>query len=99
MCCISVLRIRPSDPDDPSIAPRFRSVLVHPISKSDIRVDVDPAALAGHGTGIGSGGKKYSLFSFDHVLGESAQQTDLYQCTAGESVEEFMKGHNVTFLA
>ncbi|KIR67308.1 kinesin family member 21A [Cryptococcus bacillisporus CA1873] len=94
-----VLRIRPSDPDDPSVPPRFRSVLVHPISKSDIRVDVDPAALAGHGTGIGSGGKKYSSFSFDHVLGESAQQTDLYQCTAGESVEEFMKGHNVTFLA
>ncbi|KIY36221.1 kinesin family member 21A [Cryptococcus gattii E566] len=94
-----VLRIRPSDPDDPSVPPRFRSVLVHPISKSDIRVDVDPAALAGQGTGLGSGGKKYSSFSFDHVLGESAQQTDLYQCTAGESVEEFMKGHNVTFLA
>lgn len=99
MHCISVLRIRPSDPDDPSVPPHLRSVLVHPISKSDIRVDVDPAALAGHGTGIGSGGKKCSSFSFDHVLGESAQQTDLYQCTAGENVDEFMKGHNVTFLA
>ncbi|WVQ82145.1 hypothetical protein IAT38_004273 [Cryptococcus sp. DSM 104549] len=96
-----VLRIRPSNPDDPSIPPRFRSVLVHPTSQSEIRVDVDPATLAGQGSmGPGAGsGKRHPTFTFDSVLGEDAQQLDLYGATARESVDEFMKGHNVTFLA
>ncbi|WVQ72410.1 hypothetical protein IAR50_001962 [Cryptococcus sp. DSM 104548] len=93
-----VLRIRPSDPNDASIPPRYRSVLVHPTSQTDIRVDVDPATLAGH-AGTSSNSKKHPTFTFDNVLGEDSAQTDLYDATAGENVDEFMKGHNVTFLA
>nr|ODN97633.1 hypothetical protein L204_03052 [Cryptococcus depauperatus CBS 7855] len=95
-----VLRIRPSDPNDSSIPPRFRSVLVHPTSRAEIRVDVDPATLAGYGAGATNpSSKRHPTFVFDNVLGEDAQQTDLYEATARDSVEEFMKGHNVTFLA
>nr|XP_019046236.1 hypothetical protein I302_04976 [Kwoniella bestiolae CBS 10118]OCF25166.1 hypothetical protein I302_04976 [Kwoniella bestiolae CBS 10118] len=96
-----VLRIRPSDPNDSSIPPRFRNVLVHPTSPSEVRLDVDPATLAGQavGTSNAGGNKKHPLFNFDHVLGEQATQTELYDVTARETVDEFMKGHNVTFLA
>ena len=97
---IAVLRIRPSDPDDASVPPRFRQVLVHPTSISDIRVDVDPATLAGHGaSGSTSGSKRHPTFTYDHVLGEEASQVDLYDATAREVVDEFLRGHNVTFLA
>ncbi|WWD17351.1 hypothetical protein CI109_101792 [Kwoniella shandongensis] len=95
-----VLRIRPSYPEDPNVPPRFRSVLVHPTSQAEVRLDVDPATLAGHGTGsMGSGSKRHPTFTFDHVLGEEAGQTELYDVTARETVDEFVKGHNVTFLA
>ncbi|ODN82146.1 hypothetical protein, variant [Cryptococcus amylolentus CBS 6039] len=93
-----VLRVRPSYPDDASIPARYRSVLVHPTSETEIRVDVDPATLAGHAGTVGSS-KKHPTFTFDNVLGEDSAQTDLYDVTAGENVDEFMKGHNVTFLA
>jgi len=39
------------------------------------------------------------MFCFDHVLGEDSSQVDLYDVTGKEIVEEFMTGHNVTFLA
>ncbi|WWC61786.1 uncharacterized protein I303_104371 [Kwoniella dejecticola CBS 10117] len=95
-----VLRIRPSDPNDPSVPPRFRTVLVHPTSPSEVRLDVDPATLAGQTVGSShAAGKKHPLFNFDHVLGEQATQTELYDVTARETVDEFIKGHNVTFLA
>ncbi|ODN94308.1 hypothetical protein L198_05164 [Cryptococcus wingfieldii CBS 7118] len=93
-----VLRVRPSNPDDASIPARYRSVLVHPTSETEIRVDVDPATLAGHAGTVGSS-RKHPTFTFDNVLGEDSVQTDLYDATAGENVDEFMKGHNVTFLA
>ncbi|WVF71534.1 hypothetical protein IAT40_006342 [Kwoniella sp. CBS 6097] len=94
-----VLRVRPSDPNDSSIPPRFRNVLVHPNSTSEIRLDVDPSALAGAAPIANVGSKRHPSFTFDHVLGEQATQTELYDATARESVDEFMKGHNVTFLA
>ncbi|WWC89409.1 uncharacterized protein L201_004333 [Kwoniella dendrophila CBS 6074] len=96
-----VLRLRPSDPNDSSIPPRFRNVLVHPTSSSDVRLDVDPATLAGQavGTSHTNGNRRHPLFTFDHVLGEQATQTELYDVTARETVDEFMRGHNVTFLA
>jgi kinesin family protein 4/21/27 len=98
---ILVLRIRPSDPDDASVPPRFRHVLVHPTSTSDVRVDVDPSALAGQAIGTGSTGsvKKHPTFNFDHVLPEDATQTALYDAAASGVIDDFMKGHNVTFLA
>ncbi|WRT66280.1 uncharacterized protein IL334_003233 [Kwoniella shivajii] len=96
-----VLRIRPSDPNDPSVPPRFRTVLVHPTSPSEVRLDVDPSALAGQAVGTSHAGgiKRHPTFTFDHVLGEQATQTELYDATSKESVDEFIKGHNVTFLA
>ncbi|WVQ67744.1 uncharacterized protein L199_005949 [Kwoniella botswanensis] len=96
-----VLRLRPSDPNDSPVPPRFRNVLVHPTSSSEVRLDVDPATLAGQaiGTSHAGGNRKHPLFNFDHVLGEQATQTELYDVTAKETVDEFMKGHNVTFLA
>ncbi|ORX36741.1 hypothetical protein BD324DRAFT_651225 [Kockovaella imperatae] len=95
-----VLRIRPSDPDDASVPPRFRQTLVHPTTSTDIRVDVDPATLAGHAvTSSAAGVKRHPTFTFDHVLGENANQVDLYDVTAKDVVGEFLKGHNVTFLA
>lgn len=92
-----VVRIRPSLADD-TVPPRLRNVLIHPISSSDVRIDVDPAALAGN-SGLTTGVKRHPTFSFDHVLGAEANQVDLYDVTAKEVVEEYMKGHNVTFLA
>ena len=98
---IPVLRIRPSDPDDASVPPRFRQVLVHPTSASDVRVDVDPAALAGQALGSGSVGsvKKHPTFNYDHVLGEDSTQVALYDAAASGVIDDFLKGHNVTFLA
>lgn len=107
-CCIShlafiditVLRIRPSDPDDASVPPRFRQVLLHPTSASDVRVDVDPATLAGTvGATSTSSVKKHPTFNFDHVLPENATQTELYDVATSGVIDDFMKGHNVTFLA
>ncbi|OCF36777.1 hypothetical protein I316_01373 [Kwoniella heveanensis BCC8398] len=95
----AVLRIRPSDPNDTSVPPRFRNVLVHPNSTSEVRLDVDPSALAGAAPTANVGSKRHPTFTFDHVLGEQATQTELYDATARETVDEFMKGHNVTFLA
>ncbi|WWC70286.1 uncharacterized protein I206_104236 [Kwoniella pini CBS 10737] len=95
-----VLRLRPSDPNDPSVPPRFRTVLVHPTSPSEVRLDIDPAALAGQAVGSShAAGKRHPLFNFDHVLGEQATQTELYDVTTRETVDEFMRGHNITFLA
>ncbi|WVR07124.1 hypothetical protein IAU60_004165 [Kwoniella sp. DSM 27419] len=94
-----VLRIKPSEPSDPSVPPRFRSVLVHPISPADVRLDIDPAALAGAAPSATTGSKRHPTFSFEHVLGEQASQEELYDVTAGQTVDEFIKGHNVTFLA
>lgn len=96
-----MLRIRPADPDDSAAPPRFRNTLVHPTSSSDIRVDVDPSALAGQALGSGSanGIKKHPTFSFDHVLSEASNQTDVYAATGAGVIEDFVKGHNVTFLA
>ena len=96
---LPVLRIRPSDPDDASIPPRFQATLVHPISDSDVRVDVDPATLAGNSTASSSGIKRHPTFAYDHVLGEESSQLDLYDVTAKDSIDEFLKGHNVTFFA
>ena len=95
-----VLRIRPSDREDDSVPPRFRNTLVHPTSSSDIRVDVDPATLAGQGaSSTPSGARRHPTFAFDHVLAEDSSQVDLYDVTGKEALEEFVKGHNVTFLA
>ncbi|WVQ99346.1 hypothetical protein IAU59_006479 [Kwoniella sp. CBS 9459] len=94
-----VLRIRPSDPNDLSVPPRFRNVLVHPNSMSEVRLDIDPSALAGAAPTANAGTKRHPTFTFDHVLGEQATQTELYDATARETVDEFIKGHNVTFLA
>ncbi|KAK8864351.1 hypothetical protein IAR55_001598 [Kwoniella newhampshirensis] len=96
-----VLRIRPSYPEDLTVPPRFRSVLVHPTSQMEVRLDVDPGALAGHSAGTmgGAGNRRHPTFTFDHVLGEDATQEELYGVTARETVDEFLKGHNVTFLA
>lgn len=46
-----------------------------------------------------NGIKRHPVFSFDHVLGEESSQVDLYDATAKDVVEEYLKGHNVTFLA
>jgi hypothetical protein len=95
-----VLRIRPSDPDDASVPPRFRQVLVHPTSTSDVRVDVDPAALAGHAMSGSTGSiKKHPTFNYDHVLPEDSTQVELYDAAASGVIDDFLKGHNVTFLA
>ena len=80
--------------------PRFRKTLVHPTSRSDVRVDVDPATLAGHSGGmVASSSKRHPVFGFDHVLGEDSSQVDLYDVTGKHVLEDFMRGHNVTFLA
>ena len=95
-----MLRIRPSDREDTSVPPRFRNTLVHPTSSSDIRVDVDPATRAGQGaSSAASGTRRHPTFAFDHVLGEESSQVDLYDVTGKEALEEFVKGHNVTFFA
>ncbi|KAK4689080.1 hypothetical protein P7C73_g1042, partial [Tremellales sp. Uapishka_1] len=91
-----VVRIRPSDLNDPSVPARFLRVLLHPISPSEVRVDVDPAALAGL-SGITT--KRHPTFVYDHVLPESSSQRDLYDVTARDGVDRFMKGYNVTVLA
>lgn len=93
-----VLRLRPSEPQDQSIPPRHRAVLVHPISHSQVRVSVDPNVLAGT-AGIASTSKRHPTFTFDRVMGESASQIDMYDATAKDRVEEFLRGFNVTFLA
>lgn len=96
----TVLRVRPNDPDDNSVPPRYRNTLVHPTSAGEVRVDVDPATLIGAGaSSVASGSKRHPTFNFDTVLGESSTQADLYDATAKDVVEEFLKGHNVTFLA
>jgi hypothetical protein len=95
-----VLRIRPSDPDDPNVPPRFRHSVLHPSSLQEVSIDVDPATLAGQAPGLASGGgKKHTTFTFDHVLPESSTQVDLYDVTASGVIDEYLKGHNVTFLA
>ena len=100
---MSVLRVRPSNPDDTSVPPRYRSTLVHPTSSTEVRVDVDPATLIGAGAGpsasAASGSKRHPTFNFDSVLGETSSQEDLYDATSKDVVDEFLKGHNVTFLA
>jgi hypothetical protein len=75
--------------------------LVHPTSTWDVRLDVDPAALAGQAVGTGSIGavKKHPTFNFDHVLPEDSTQMELYDAAASGVIDDFMKGHNVTFLA
>lgn len=93
-----MLRIRPSQPEDPSIPPRHRTVLVHPISHSEVRVSVDPNVLAGT-AGIASSSKRHPTFTFDRVMGENASQVDMYEATARDRVDEFLRGFNVTFLA
>ncbi|GMK55328.1 hypothetical protein CspeluHIS016_0203840 [Cutaneotrichosporon spelunceum] len=93
-----VLRIRPSEPADPTIAPRHRQVLVHPISPNDVRVSVDPAVLAGTNT-IVSSAKRHPTFTFDHVMGEQASQLDMYEVVSKDRIEEFLRGFNVTYLA
>ena len=96
----SVLRIRPPGQDDGSVPPRFRNTLVHPTSSKEVRADVDPAILAGNGGGMTTmGGTHNACFSFDHVLGETSSQIDLYDVTGKEVLEDFIHGHNVTFLA
>lgn len=95
----SVLRVRPPNPDDATVPPRFRQTLLHPTSGTDIRVDVDPATLAGQGAGPASVGKRHPTFSFDHVLGEESSQADLFDVTGRDVTDEFLSGHNVTFLA
>ena len=96
----SVLRVRPNNPDDNSAPPRYRNTLVHPISAGEVRVDVDPATLIGAGvSSAASGSKRHPTFSFDSVLGESSTQAYLYDATARNVVDEFLKGHNVTFFA
>lgn len=97
---VEVLRIRPSDSNDSNVPPRFRQVLVHPTAATEVKVDVDPATLIGAGASSTAGSsKRHPTFNFDSVLGESSTQVDLYDATARETVDEFMKGHNVTFLA
>ena len=97
----AVVRIRPPDPDDPAAPPRFRNTLVHPTSASELRVDVDPAMLAGQAVGASqaNGVKKHPTFGFDHVLSEAFSQPDVYAATGAEVIEEFVKAHNITFLA
>lgn len=95
---ILVLRLRPSEPEDPNVPLRHRSVLVHPTSQTEVRVSVDPATLAGSAT-TASSSKRHPTFVFDRVLGEPASQVDLYNATARDRIEEFLKGFNVTFLA
>lgn len=96
----AVLRIRPSEPEDPAIPTRHRTVLCHPTSQTEVRVSVDPATLAGSNSlGSSSNSKRHPSFTFDRVLGEQSAQVDLYNVTARERVEEFLKGFNVTFLA
>lgn len=94
---ILVVRIRPSLADD-SVPLRLRNVLIHPTSASDLRIDVDPSQLTGN-AGLTTGAKRHPSFQFDHVLGEDSSQVDLYDVTGRDVVEEYMKGHNVTFLA
>ena len=63
---------------------------------------MDPAALAGNVSGslsLGAAGKRHPTFTFDQVLDESSSQVDLYDATAKDVVDDFLKGHNVTFLA
>ena len=43
--------------------------------------------------------KRRPTFTFDQVLDQQAGQTELYDATAKDVVEGYMKGHNVTFLA
>lgn len=93
-----MLRIRPSEPEDPTIPQRHRSVLVHPTSSTEVRVSVDPATLAGSAS-VASTSKRHPTFTFDRVLGEQSSQVDLYNVTARERIEEFLRGFNVTFLA
>ncbi|KAL1411298.1 hypothetical protein Q8F55_002249 [Vanrija albida] len=94
-----VLRIRPSDPTDNGIPPRHRAVLVHPSSQTDVRVSVDPSTLAGNTPAGASTSKRHPTFAFDRVLPERATQVDVYNATARDRIEEFLRGFNVTFLA
>lgn len=56
--------------------------------------------LAGQVNGTVNGAsKRHPTFSFDQVLGEGSSQVDLYDVTGKEVLEDFMYGHNVTFLA
>lgn len=74
---------------------------MHPTSTTDVRVDVDPSALAGHNIipATANGTKKHPTFSFDHVLAEESSQADVFAATGSEVLEDFVRGHNVTFLA
>jgi hypothetical protein len=76
--------------------------LLHPTSTSEVKVDIDPATLAGlgaGGAGMAGPGKRHPTFTYDQVLAESSTQRDLYDATAKDGVERFMKGFNVTILA
>lgn len=73
-------------------------MLVHPTSWTEVRVSVDPATLAGSAS-VASTSKRHPTFTFDRVLGEQSSQIDLYNVTARERIEEFLRGFNVTFLA
>lgn len=96
----TVLRIRPSNPDDAAVPPRYRQVVLQPASSTEVRLSVDAATLAGQASASGTNnGKKPASFAFDHVLPESSSQVDLFGVTAVDVIDEFMKGHNVAFLA
>jgi kinesin family protein 4/21/27 len=43
--------------------------------------------------------KRHPSFTFDQVLDQDASQADLYDATARDVVDEYLKGHNITFLA
>lgn len=43
--------------------------------------------------------KRHPSFTFDQVLDQGASQADLYDATARDVVDEYLKGHNITFLA
>jgi kinesin family protein 4/21/27 len=43
--------------------------------------------------------KRHPTFTFDQVLDQESSQADLYDATARDVVDEYLKGHNITFLA
>lgn len=96
------MRIRPSSHNDASIPPRFLRTVLKPASDAEVKLDVDPALLAGHGIGGAagpSGSKKAPSFSYDRVLPEDSTQLQVYEATALSAVDKFIKGFNVTILA
>lgn len=52
------------------------------------------------GVGLASGTKgKQTTFSYDRVLGEDSSQAEVYDSVAGNAIEKFLSGINVTVLA